>query len=84
MLDSELEVIIDGESHVILPGGVAHVPAGATHSYRNITETHFLTIVTEGQAAQFFAQVSGEVQMSPPDIPGVLRVASSHEIEFKL
>ncbi len=74
-------MIIDGESHVISPGGVAHVPDGVTHSYRNITEVHFLTIVTEGQAAQFFAQVSSEVEMSPPDIPGVVRVASSHEIE---
>jgi hypothetical protein len=55
-----------------------------TRSYRNLTDVHFLTIVTEGQAAQFFAQVSSEVEMSPPDIPGVVRVASSHEIEFKL
>jgi quercetin dioxygenase-like cupin family protein len=84
VLDGELEVIIDGESHVISPGGIAHVPAGVTHSYRNLIETHFLTIVTEGQAAQFFAQVSSEVEMSPPDIPGVVRVASSHLIEFKL
>ena len=84
VLDGKLEVIIDGESHVISSGGVAHVPAGVTHSYRNLTETHFLTITTEGQAAQFFTQVSSEVEMSPPDIPGILRVASSHEIEFSL
>jgi quercetin dioxygenase-like cupin family protein len=84
VLDGELEVIIDGDSHVISPRGVAHVPAGVTHSYRNLTETHFLTIVTEGKAAQFFTQVSNEVEMSPPDIPGVLRVATSHDIEFKL
>jgi quercetin dioxygenase-like cupin family protein len=84
VLDGKLEVIIDGESHVIPPGGVAHVPAGVTHSYRNLTKTRFLTITTEGQAAQFFAQVSGEVEMSPPDIPSVVRVASSHGIEFKL
>lgn len=84
VLDGELEVTIDGESHVILLGGVAHIPADVTRSYRNLTDVHFLTIVTEGQAAQFFAQVSSEVEMSPPDIPGVVRVASSHEIEFKL
>lgn len=84
VLEGELEVMIDGESHLILPGGVAHVPGGVTHSYRNITEAHFLTITTEGQAARFFAEVSSEVEMSPPDIPGVVRVASSHEIEFKL
>jgi quercetin dioxygenase-like cupin family protein len=84
VLEGELEVIIDGESHVISPGGVAHVPGGVTHSYRNITKAHFLTIVTEGKAAQFFAQVSDEVEMSPPDIPAVVRVAARHDIEFKL
>jgi len=84
VLDGDLEVIVDGESHVLKPGGVAHVPAGVTHGYRNVTETHFLTIVTQGNAAQFFAQVSNEGEMSPPDIPGVVRVAASHDIEFKL
>jgi quercetin dioxygenase-like cupin family protein len=84
VLDGELEVSIDGQSHVISPGGVAHVPAGVTHSYRNLTEARFLTITTYGQAAQFFAQVAKEVQMSPPDIPGVIRVAADHGIEFKL
>jgi mannose-6-phosphate isomerase-like protein (cupin superfamily) len=84
VLDGELEVTVDGESHVLKPGGVAHVPAGVTHGYCNVTEAHFLTIVTKGKAAEFFAQVSSEVEMSPPDIPAVIRVAASHDIDFKL
>jgi len=84
VLEGELEVTIDGESHVVMPGGAAHVPANVTHSYRNLTETHFLTIVTEGNAAEFFTQLSNEIEMSPPDIPGVLRVAAMHEVEIKL
>jgi quercetin dioxygenase-like cupin family protein len=82
VLAGELEVIIDGESHVLEPGGVAHVPAGVTHGYRNVTDAHFLTIVTRGNAAKFFSQVSSEIEMSPPDIPGVVRVAAGHGIEF--
>jgi quercetin dioxygenase-like cupin family protein len=84
VLDGQLEVTVDGQSHVLKPGGVAHVPAGSTHSYRNVTDTHFLTIVTRGEAAQFFRQVSNEVEMTPPDIPGVVEVAALHGIEFKL
>jgi quercetin dioxygenase-like cupin family protein len=84
VLEGELEVTVDGEPQVLEPGGVAHVPGGVVHAYRNITETHFLTIVTEGRASEFFVQVSKEVEMSPPDIPGVVRVAGSHDIEFKL
>ena len=55
-----------------------------THGYRNVTEAHFLTIVTRGNAAKFFTEVSADVEMSPPDIPGVVRVAASHGIEFVL
>ncbi|MEM7138554.1 MAG: cupin domain-containing protein [Myxococcota bacterium] len=80
MLDGEVEVTVDGEPHVLRKGNVAHVPAGAVHSYRNLTEAHFLTIVTKGNAARFFAQVASEVKMSPPDIPALARVASDHGI----
>lgn len=84
VLDGRLEVTVDGESHVVEAGGVAHVPGGVTHRYRNLTEAHFLTILTQGKASQFFERVSKEVEMSPPDIPGVVRVATSHDIQFKL
>ena len=58
------------------------MPAGVTHSYRNRTECHFLTITTKGNAASFFTEVSAEVEMSPPDVPGIVRVGNSHGIEF--
>ena len=55
-----------------------------TRGYRNVTDAHFLTIVTRGHATEFFTEVSRDIQMSSPDIPGVVRVAASHDIEFKL
>jgi quercetin dioxygenase-like cupin family protein len=84
VLSGELEVTVDGASHVLKPGGVAHVPANVTHGYRNVTDAHFLTIVTKGNAAKFFSEVSAEVEMNPPDVPGVIRVATDHGIEFAL
>ena len=84
VLSGDLEVIVDGQSRMLKPGDVAHVSAGAVHGYRNATECHFLTIVTRGNAAKFFKEVSSEVEMNPPDIPGVLRVGASHGIEFIL
>jgi quercetin dioxygenase-like cupin family protein len=80
VLEGELEVTVDGQSHVLTRGGVAHVPGGTMHSYRNLTEAHFLTIVSKGNAAKFFAQAAGEVEMSPPDIPALVRVANGHGI----
>jgi hypothetical protein len=58
------------------------VPADTVHSYRNVTNVHFLTITTKGDAAAFFAEVANKVEMDPPDIAGVVRVAASHDIEF--
>jgi quercetin dioxygenase-like cupin family protein len=84
VLAGELEVSIEGNAQVLKAGGVAHVPAGVKHAYRNVSEAHFLTIVTKGNATKFFSQVSSEIEMSPPDIPGVVRVAAQHGIEFKL
>lgn len=84
VLDGELEVTIDGASIVLSAGATAHVPAGTPHRYRNVTECHFLTITTRGNATQFFTEVASEVEMNPPDIEGVLRVAKSHDIDFLL
>ena len=84
VLSGELEVTVDGQSSTLGAGGVAHVPANVKHAYRNLTEAHFLTIVTKGNAAKFFAEVAAKVEMNPPDIPGVIRVAKSHDIEFLL
>jgi quercetin dioxygenase-like cupin family protein len=80
VLEGELEVTVNGESYVLRKGGVAHVPGGAEHSYRNLTEAHFLTIATKGNAAKFFAEAASEVTMSPPDIPALVGVASDHGI----
>jgi quercetin dioxygenase-like cupin family protein len=84
VLSGELEVTVDGDAQLLTAGGVAHVPANTTHGYRNVTEAHFLTIVTKGNATKFFTEVAAEVEMNPPDISGVVRVASSHGIEFVL
>ncbi|MEP7022978.1 MAG: cupin domain-containing protein [Actinomycetota bacterium] len=81
ILSGQLEVTVDGAAQILGPGSAAHVPANAVHSYRNVTDVHFLTI-TKGDAAAFFAEVASDVEMSPPDIPGVVRVAASHDIEF--
>ena len=86
VLAGELEVTVDGGAPQVLgAGGIAHVPANTTHGYRNVTDdAHFLTIVTKGNAARFFAEVSSEVEMNPPDLPNIVRVAASHGIEFVL
>lgn len=80
VLAGDLEIVVDGETHTVGVGGLAHVPADTEHAYRAVTDVHFLTIVSAGNAAKFFAQLADEVEMSPPDIPGIVRVASIHDV----
>jgi quercetin dioxygenase-like cupin family protein len=82
VMSGQLEVTVEDSARIVGPGGAAHVPAGVVHSYRNVTDVHFLTITTKGDAAAFFAEVANEIEMNPPDIAGVVRVAASHDIEF--
>lgn len=77
-----LDVTVNGETVRLRAGGFAHVPANTPHSYHTVEDAEFLTIVTRGNASKFFRQVSTEVSMSPPDIPGIIRVGGIHGIEF--
>lgn len=82
VLSGELEVTIGGGAPVVVgTGSAAHVPAGTVHSYRNVTDCHFLTITSKGQAAEFFAEAA-TVEMNPPDLPALIGVADSHGISF--
>jgi quercetin dioxygenase-like cupin family protein len=81
VLSGEMDVIVDGKTTRVGPGGFAHVPANTPHGYTTIDHTHFLTIVSKGNAAKFFREVA-KVEMSPPDIPGVIRVGEEHGITF--
>ncbi|MGQ0632071.1 MAG: cupin domain-containing protein [Sporichthyaceae bacterium] len=84
VISGELQVTVAGAAPVVLgPGSAAHVPANTVHSYRNVTECHFLTITSHGRAAEFFAEVA-TVEMNPPDLPGIIGVANSHGIAFAL
>ena len=82
VLSGEMEVLVDGKTTRLGPGDFAHVPANTPHGYTTLDQTHFLTIVSKGNASKFFKQVSTEVEMNPPDIPGVLRVGAAHGITF--
>lgn len=82
VLAGAMDVVVDGRTTRLGPGHHAYVPAGAPHAYTTLDETHFLTIVSKGNASKFFRQVAAEVQMSPPDIAGVVRVGAQHGITF--
>lgn len=82
VLSGEMDVMVGGETKRLGPGQFAHVPADTPHAYTTRTDTHFLTIVSKGNAARFFKQVADEVEMNPPDIAGIVRVGAAHGVAF--
>src|SRR5262245_49321944 len=82
VLTGEMDVMVDGKTTRIGPGQFAHVPADTPHAYKTLTDTHFLTTVSKGNAAKFFKEVADEVSMNPPDIPGIINVGAKHGITF--
>jgi quercetin dioxygenase-like cupin family protein len=84
VLSGELEVTVGNDAPIVLSAGTAvHVPADTVHAYRNVTDCHFLTITTEGNASKFFAEAVN-VQMDPPDIPAIIGLGNQHGVSFPL
>jgi quercetin dioxygenase-like cupin family protein len=82
VLSGEMEVFVDGKTTRLKAGEFAHVPADTPHGYTTLTDTHFLTIVSKGNAAKFFKEVADDVAMDPPDIPGLVRIGEKHGVHF--
>jgi quercetin dioxygenase-like cupin family protein len=82
VLSGRMDVLVNGKTTRLGPGEFAHVPADAPHGYTTLDDTHFLTIVSKGNAAKFFREVANEVEMNPPDFPGILRVGEKHGVHF--
>jgi len=84
VISGELQVTIgEGSPVVVGPGGAAHVPADTVHTYRSLTECHFLTITTKGQISKFFAE-AGALEMNPPNLPEIISVANRYGIEVAI
>lgn len=81
VLSGRMDVLVDGKTLHLGPGEFAHVPADTPHGYTTLDDTHFLTIVSKGNAAKFFKEVA-TVEMNPPDIAGIFRVGEKHGITF--
>jgi quercetin dioxygenase-like cupin family protein len=82
VLSGEMDVMVDGVTKRLKAGEFAHVPADTPHAYTTLDETHFLTIVSKGNASKFFKDLGDNIEMNPPDIPGIVRTGEKHGVHF--
>src|SRR5262245_11969002 len=64
VLSGEMEVMVDGVTRSLTAGQFAHVPADTPHAYKTLDNTHFLTIVSKGNASKFFKDLGDNVEMN--------------------
>lgn len=82
VLSGEMEVTVDGKTARLKAGEFAHVPADTPHAYKTLEDTHFLTIVSKGNAAKFFKDLGDNIEMNPPDFAGIISTGAKHGITF--
>lgn len=82
VLSGEMEVMVDGKTSRLKAGEFAHVPADTPHAYKTLDHTHFLTIVSKGNAAKFFKDLGDNIEMNPPDIAGIISTGEKHGVHF--
>lgn len=82
VISGEMEVMVDGQTKRLKAGEFAHVPADTPHAYKTLDQTHFLTIVSKGNAAKFFKDVGDNVEMNPPDFAGIVSTGAKHGVIF--
>ncbi len=82
VISGEMEVMVDGVTQHLRAGQFAHVPADTPHAYKTLDNTHFLTIVSKGNAAKFFKDVADNVEMNPPDFAGIVSTGAKHGVHF--
>jgi len=92
VLDGEVEVEVDGKVSSVTTGALAFVPRGAVHTYRVVSPTARLLVITSGKPADnledfFFAMGDpAEARVLPepaaPDMDRLVALAARSGIEF--
>jgi quercetin dioxygenase-like cupin family protein len=87
VLEGRISFLTNGEWTEIGPGGVAYVPRGSVHTFKNVGDTRSKqwVMATPSGFENFFgkcATVFAEAIAGPPDMGRILTICGEHGIEF--
>ncbi|PKG23843.1 quercetin 2,3-dioxygenase [Niallia nealsonii] len=58
VLDGKLELALNEDTHLLLPGDYAHIPAGTIHSYQmHSHRTRFVSYTSKGEIARLYSVI---------------------------
>jgi|SRR5690349_10570626 quercetin dioxygenase-like cupin family protein len=78
----KIEFTCSSKTALCQPGTLVHVPAGAVHSFRYLTDNCDVLEITGqgGMATQMFKAVSGEIPPGPPEAPKLIEVLKQNGV----
>ncbi|TNC71637.1 cupin domain-containing protein [Rubellimicrobium roseum] len=82
VLTGEVEFWVAGAIFRKGPGEAAFIPRGTEHTYRSVTESRHLVILTPGGFEGFFAEMARNAYRIPEDMGPVLESAARHNLSF--
>ncbi|TPG75892.1 cupin domain-containing protein [Pseudomonas arsenicoxydans] len=81
VVDGQVEVTVAGVSNRVSAGGYVHIPGGAIHAYKNISQTaKMIGVVSDPRGGQFFAAM--DRLRVPEDLPRILEIAEAYDVTF--
>ncbi len=82
ILSGEVEFWLDGQRLRRGPGESAFIPRGAEHTYKALTESRFLVVLTPGGFEGFFAEMAANGYCVPEDMGPIVESATRHHLTF--
>lgn len=82
VLEGEVEFWLSGRTIRCGAGQAAFVPRGTEHTFRALTESRMLTILTPGGFEGFFAEMARGAFRIPEDMAEVQESAARHHLTF--
>ena len=82
VLFGEVEMWVAGQTVRRGPGETAFVPRGVEHTFKAISDTRKIVILTPGGFEGFFTEMARGAFRIPDDMPTVMESAARHNLTF--
>lgn len=81
VLEGEVEILVGETQKVATTGCFARIPAGMVHTYRIVSPSARLLVMTQGpNASKFFTDLDREIDPQALDLEKIIAVAARHHV----
>ncbi len=79
--EGELEVTLNGETHLLSKGDIVFMPKNVPHGFRALQDTQMWVTLVPGGAENMFTELAA-LPSGPPDLKTIATIAEGYGIQF--